>query len=63
MSASLKALAKAEGVGSVHGGLLALEVFHAAERMDDVEHIGHALGRRNPRTRDHAKVIRSNKMR
>ena len=37
-------LAVGGGVGPGHGDLLALEVLHAAEGVDDVEHIGHALG-------------------
>ena len=37
-------LAVAGGIGPGHGDLLALEVLHAAEVVDDVEHIGHALG-------------------
>ena len=37
-------LAVAGGVGPGHGDLLALEVLHAAEVVDDVQHIGHALG-------------------
>ena len=36
-------LAVGGGVGPCHGNLLALQVLHAAELMDDVEHIGHAL--------------------
>ena len=31
-------------VGPGHGDLLALQVLHAAEVVDDMEHIGHALG-------------------
>ena len=38
-------LAVARGIGPCHGDLLALEVLHAAEVVDDVEHIGHALRR------------------
>ena len=38
-------LAVAGGIGPGHGDLLALEVLHAAEVVDDVEHIGHALRR------------------
>ena len=37
-------LAVAGGVGPGHGDLLALQVLHAAELMDDVQHVGHALG-------------------
>ena len=31
-------------IGPGHGDLLALQVLHAAEVVDDVQHIGHALG-------------------
>ena len=37
-------LAVAGGVGPGHGHLLALQVLHTAEVVDDVQHIGHALG-------------------
>jgi hypothetical protein len=38
-------LAVAGGVGPGHGDLLALEVLDAAEVVDDVQQVGHALGR------------------
>ena len=38
-------LAVAGAVGPGHGDLLALEVLHAAEVVDDVQHVGHALRR------------------
>ena len=31
-------------VGPGHGDLLTLQVFHTAELVDDVQHVGHALG-------------------
>ena len=37
-------LAVAGRIGPGHGDLLALQVLHAAELVDDVQHVGHALG-------------------
>ena len=37
-------LAVGGGVSPGHGDLLALQVLHAAEVVDDVQHVGHALG-------------------
>ena len=37
-------LAIAGGIGPGHGDLLALQVLHAAELVDDVQHVRHALG-------------------
>ena len=37
-------LAVGGGVGPGHSDFFALEVFHAAELVDDVEHVGHTLG-------------------
>ena len=37
-------LAVAGGVSPGHGDLLALQVLHTAELMDDVQHVRHALG-------------------
>ena len=31
-------------IGPAHGDLLALELFHSSEMVDDVQHVSHALG-------------------